>query len=270
MIPSSTDVSIITSLYRSEAYVRPYTRWLRRVAKRLAAASVVHEVIVIANDATPSEREGLRQLRNQLEPVPACRLVVTHVPRETLYRSWNRGIALSTGRRITFWNVDDVRYPEAIIEGLRAIEGGTSLVYFPYWWVRKLRLLSFLPIRRRTLIFPPPFERPEFIRQMHCGPFFIFERGLFEDIGPFDEQFTSAGDFDWCARAARVTDFLFMNAIAGEFTDRETGLSTRRSRIHQTENNVVYLRHGATDKVSNLDEALMKRYRVNHIEHSVF
>ena len=53
------------------------------------------------------------------------------VPREGLYKSWNRGIKLAKGEYITIWNVDDIRYPESFKEQAQVMDKNikTMLVY---------------------------------------------------------------------------------------------------------------------------------------------
>jgi hypothetical protein len=97
---------------------------------------------------------------------------------------------------------------------------------------------------------------------MMVGPFFVFARRLYDRIGPFDEQFRIVGDFEWCVRAAKVTDFHFARSIGGAFIHDGTGLSARGNPRHPAENNIVYLRHGALDKIQPVDPALMRQYRI--------
>src|SRR3990167_3573116 len=77
----------------------------------------------------------------------------------------------------------------------------------------------------------------EFALSMHCGPFFIFSRSLYDKVGPFDEQFRIVGDFDWCIRAVKISDKFMLSAkVAGVFKRTGDTLSGGNLR-HAAENN---------------------------------
>ena len=256
-------ISIVTSLYRSDRYLNAYIKNLMHFSDVLSANGVDFEVIAIAND--PTEKE--KALQNVFNGKKWFKFV--EVKREPLYATWNRGIELAKGDVVGFWNVDDIRRPEAIIDGLDLIAKGAALVYYPFtikWYLHVLGLS--LPVKR-SIISPPAYERHEFMRSMHCGPFFIFRKSLYEDVGPFDEQFKIVGDFDWCIRAAGKTDkFALSKESAGIFRVDGNGLSSGGKPIHVAENNVVYIRHGVTDKLQKVERESMESYRPDSILHN--
>jgi hypothetical protein len=101
---------------------------------------------------------------------------------------------------------------------------------------------------------------------MHCGPFFIFTRELYNKMGPFDEQFKIVADFDWCVRAAKITDKFFLGKeSAGVFRVDGKGLSSGGKPIHQAENNIVYRRHGVEDKIVKGFESFEVGYYVDKL-----
>ena len=80
-------------------------------------------------------------------------------------------------------------------------------------------------------------------------------------VGPFDEQFKIVGDFDWCIRAALISNnFVLSQKIAGVFRVDGKGLSAGGRIAHKVENNIVYLRHGILDKVVSVPHELMAPY----------
>ncbi len=256
-------ISIITSLYRSDRYLDAYVKHLTLFADVLIKQCIDFEVIVIANDPTEKER-GLRETFGNKKW-----FTLVEVKREPLYATWNRGVELASGDVIGFWNVDDLRRPEAIIDGLELIKKGAELVYYPFtikWYVSLLHWA--LPVRFKT-IQPPLYEKREFMQSMHCGPFFIFRKSLYEAIGPFDEQFKIVGDFDWCIRAAKHTDaFSLSKESAGTFRVDGSGLSSGGKPIHVAENNIVYTRYGINDKIEQVDPGLMSTYKADSILHA--
>ena len=228
----------------------------------LSAAKVDFEIIVIANDPTAAELAFAEKLR----PQGWFRFI--GVKREPLYASWNRGVGLAKGEFIGFWNADDGRRAEAVIEGIGLFSAGADLVNFPFTVRRYLNIFNLSVFVWYRYIAPPEYERTEFTRSMHCGPFFMFKKSLYNLVGPFDEQFRIVGDFDWCVRAAKVTDkFVLAKKNAGSFRVDGGGLSSGGKSAHTAENNVVYLRHGVTEKILPVAEELMAKYRPDQILH---
>lgn len=255
-------ISLITSLYKSGLYLDRYLKSAEICADFLMQNSVDFEIVAIANEPSDLEKKLLEKFSSGNNW-----LRVYCVPREPLYASWNRGVNLAKGDVLGFWNVDDIRYPEAIIDAINLVKNGADLVYFPFIIKWYINFLGFSAMVRKRRIYPPVFERKEFTRSMHCGPFFIFTKSLYEKVGPFDEQFRIVGDFDWCIRAAKITDKFALSAkIAGIFRVDGQGLSGGRGNVrHIAENNVVCIRHNVREKIQPVDEKLMKDYDPNKV-----
>ena len=253
-------VSIITSLYQSDQYLPAYEKHLKAFTRHLIALRFEFEIIVIANDPTEREKKFRQAFKNE----PWFRFV--SVAREPLYATWNRGVELAKGRAIGFWNVDDTRYPQAITEAYQLLQAGAELVYFPFKIDRYIKFLGRYFLIHKQLINSaiPEFNtttRKEFQRSMVCGPFFMFSKELYVKVGPFDEQFKIAGDFDWCIRAAKVSDkFVKAKSLAGEFRVDGGGLSAGSNERLVEENNTVYRRHGVADKIAATSGALSAQY----------
>ena len=256
-------ISLITSLYKSGDYLKKYFKGLDRFAGVLLKQNVNFEAIIIANEPTAEEKKILKEKSLNYDW-----LRVVEVKREPLYASWNRGVEMAKNEIVGFWNVDDIRYPGAVIDGISLINRGRELVYFPFVikWHLNFLGLSFV-IRRRT-IYPPNFKSEEFTRSMHCGPFFIFTKSLYKKVGPFDEQFRIVGDFDWCIRAAKISKFELSKEIAGEFSVYRSSLSSGRNPLREAENNIIYKRHNILEKVKKGNDELESAYKINEILHS--
>lgn len=242
-------ITFVTSLYKPEEYLDDYLGCLSSFSRDFSRMASGFEVVIVSNDTSLSTRAKLERFIEANNASSWLRVV--DVPRESLYASWNRGIDLAKNDIIGFWNVDDIRYPEATADAVKLIkENGAELIYFPFIikWYLKFFGCAFLVKRRK--IVPPVFDKREFTRSMHCGPFFVFKKSLYEKVGPFDEQFKIVGDFDWCIRAAKISDkFTRSDKIAGVFGRYYGSNLSGGNQRHVVENNIVYARHGVQDKI---------------------
>ncbi len=260
-------VSIITSLYKSDAYLDAYTKNLRIFSKDLLVRNFDFEVLVIANDPTEQEK----QLEKDFAGSSWFRFVP--VGRETLYATWNRGVNLAKGSVIGFWNVDDVRYAEALLQTRELVARGAEFIYYPFYIKRYIKIFSYSILIYKRLINKqiPEFNqstKPQFLSGMLCGPFFMFTKSFYEKVGPFDEQFKIAGDFDWCIRAAKATNyFTKAKTIAGTFRVDGGGLSAGANERLAVENNTVSLRHNFPEKFKNIGSKLTEQYNPKIIKH---
>ncbi len=227
-------ISFITSLYKSEKYLKKYLSNIEYFSNHLKQKGIDFEFIIISNNPNGNEKNILNKLTNNNKFVK-----LYFIPRESLYASWNRGISLSRGEIIGFWNVDDKRYPKPIFSALKLFSNGTGLIYFPFIYKRYIKILNYPLLVKKITVKPPIFDKKIFTRGMYCGPFFMFTKKLFEQVGPFDKKFKIAGDFDWCVRAAKITNFSLCDEIAGEFRNEGTSLSGSKNKIHQEENKII-------------------------------
>jgi hypothetical protein len=249
-------ISVITSLYRSEAHLPAYRARVLDVAGQVKAAGLALEVVLVANDPTDGERDHLRHLAWSVDGIGT--VIPLEVPRENLYASWNRGIASSSGLCLAIWNVDDARYADALIEGYRLIADGCEIVDFPFTAVREIRWLGLFNMQHQRRL-PPQYDPVNFRRKTRTGPFFMFSRAVYDRVGPFDGHFRIAGDFDWCARpAARAAKFCAGQSLAGTFFLRGTNLSGSGSPFEDVEDNIVLLRQGRWDELVPADPDLLE------------
>jgi GT2 family glycosyltransferase len=225
-------LSIITSLYRSEQHLETYLANATKVSDELLKEKITHEFLIISNDATKIEKELLVSVKNRNQ-----NFKIIFCPKESLYATWNRGVREASYQIICFWNVDDQRFTGAIIEGMQLLNNCLAIAYFPFIYKRYVKIFNFSILIKKIIVRPPKYSQEIFVRGMHCGPFFMTKKNNFATVGPFDETFKIAGDFDWCVRAAKMNvSFKRGSKIAGIFFNDGTTLSGSRSIIQQEEN----------------------------------
>jgi len=255
------DLAYVTSLYRSARFLPRFTEAALRHLALLDQHGVSAEVVVVANEPSFLERRWLVDFEVRVAAAGAGRARVLVGGREPLYASWNRGVHATNSRCVGFWNCDDTRNAQAAIEGIRLIDGGARLAYFPY-----VRLETRWPFRLGwnfsvTHCPVPSYSHDKFQDEMLAGPFFVAARNLFDDIGDFDERFRIAGDFDWCARAAAAGPLTRAEAVGGVYFQDGLGLSEGGDPRVAAEDDVVRLRQGRYDSLVPAPARLMREYR---------
>lgn len=226
-------ISIITSIYKSDRHLKFYLKKVEYFKKN--AKDLLFEIYVISNDPSIYEKEILEEFSKK-----HSFFRVTYVERETLYQSWNRGIEKTQYPIITFWNVDDIRSPNAVKDGINKIKNGSDIIYFPFIYKRYIRIFNIPILIKYKKIIPPEFDYSIFTHGMHCGPFFMFTKKAYEKVGIFNPTFKIAGDFDWCVRAAKSGLVFSKSQVeAGIFSNDGTTLSGSQNNLQCAENSRV-------------------------------
>ncbi|MCU0512455.1 MAG: glycosyltransferase [Anaerolineae bacterium] len=240
------DVTLITSLYRGEAHLPAYGERVRQLLAALAAAGLALEVLVVANAATPAERSRLAAL-----PVR-----VLHTDRETLYASWNRGVAAAGADIFGFWNVDDARDPAALVAACAHLRAGFTLVDAPLRVVQTWR--RFGRTWQRQSVRPVPYDPVAFSRHHGLGPFALLHRDLYAQVGGFDAHFRIAGDLEWGGRAQAWARFTALAQPGGTFYLHGGNLSSTGSPLQAVEDNIIFLRRRQWSQLRPAEPVLMQ------------
>jgi hypothetical protein len=241
-------VALVASTYRSERFL---PAWL----DSLAALTIwpEAELVVIANDPEPAERSLLDAFTAE-----HAQARVEEVPREDLYRSWNRAIAASTAPLLAIANVDDLRTPGGLAAQVEALEADPAarFAYGPFTISRAF------PPEPGPRIPATPYDRETFTRGMHLGPFFVWRRDPEPGLRYFDEQLRVGGDVDLAVRLALRGHGVAVSDDLGAYYDGGAGLSTGGTR-QQIEKAVLELRYGIYDTIdyTYVDEAAEYRIR---------
>ena len=236
-------VAVISSLYRCEAHLPAFTAAVFGFAKRVSESGIPVHYLPIVNDASPREREQIDQLARAINGQYYGRMSPHYVPRETLYASWNRAIALAQADCFAPWNADDIRSAEAFIEGYAALQDGAELVDFPFTRVMLSKRFGLWP-RRQRIHVPCPFDAERFTRRNGLGTFFMARKSLFDRLGPFDANFRVAGDTEWASRNPAQVRFHQGRAHGGDFLVHGDNLSNTGSDQEDIEVNLIFMRRG--------------------------
>jgi hypothetical protein len=239
-----SEITFITSLYRSESHLPSFLQHLVDLRGELGAHGIDASFLLIANDATPDEHELIDPLAND------GILEVEYVARESLYASWHRGIQRANTDLLGFWNVDDIRYAPAIEEALDRFAQGYELVDTP---------LDVYDDDELVETRPAPYN-PQYVSPKHVvSTFFMFTRALYERAGEFDPHFRIVGDLEWCTRdVVRQSRHTSTEATGGAFVMHGENLSQNTSEREWVEINIVLLWRGAYEHLRPVDPKLMR------------
>ena len=226
-------ISVLTSLYNCEDFLQGYFHALAKIE-----GTEQIEVLLLHN--APQEKE-LAIIGEHLPSFDFVRHII--IPeRETLYRTWNRGIQLSEGEYITVWNVDDVRFPGSIIQQAEALDNNpqAAISYGDIWISRQYGVPG--GIKSKNLVFDSSSQK-EFLLEYYVSCFQMWRKSIHQTIGYYDEQFKCIADFDFQIRAALHFPFVKIEDTLGIYLEDQPHKLSYNG-LQPYEHNVLYLRYG--------------------------
>ncbi|MDR0428341.1 MAG: glycosyltransferase family 2 protein [Dysgonamonadaceae bacterium] len=244
--------TVLTSLYNSELFIEDYLK-----ALSLIEGKEMIEVLLLHN--APNEKE--MEIINAYLPSLSFVKHIIIPQREFLYRTWNRGISLSQGEYITVWNVDDVRFPESIVQQIQALDDcPNAAVAYGDIWVSKV-----YGVCEGELTNSPSHNRKkDFFKAYHMSCFQMWRKSIHETIGYYDEQFRCSADFDFQIRAAIHFPFVKVKEVLGVYLDDQP-FKISYNGCQQSENDIINLRYGAYERLNIFRVcSSKKKYRKNH------
>jgi glycosyltransferase involved in cell wall biosynthesis len=232
-----TKVSVLVSLYRCANFLDSFFR------HALTTENIGQvEFILLHND--PVEEETL-VIDRYLHSFPDIVYVIIE-ERESLYRTWNRGILMAKGQYITVWNVDDIRFPDSIAKQANKLDENpdAAIAYGDIYGSVKYGEFG-----ERFYRYPEwKDDQKIFLRSYVMSCFQMWRKTIHESLGYYDEQFRCVGDFDFQIRAAMHFPFVKVSSPLGVYLeDAPHKLSSSVNQV--IENNMIYLRYGVLEKL---------------------
>lgn len=245
----SPKVSVILSLYRAERFLR---RYLENVLEQTLCDRL--ELSIVHNDPTESERAILDGFASRIS------MVRCEVPRESLYASWNRAMAQSSGDYLACWNADDLRVADSLERMVRILDGDSGLG----WTYGDFAISRAFGQMEGRVVPTPEWTRELGTRGAIGGAFFMWRRNLLSSVGWFDEQFASGGDFDYTVRLSLHSKGARTPGLIGYFLHERAGLSTS-GELQPIERTAIQLRYGIYETLDWHYVHLSLRYRIGHL-----
>ena len=209
--------------------------------KALAKIEGKEQIEVLLLHNAPTENE-LAIINNYLPLLDFAKHIIIS-EREGLYKTWNRGIQLAEGEYITVWNVDDVRFPNSVLQQAEALDANpqAAIAYGDIWVSRQYAVAGTFktnsPVYSRST-----YKR--FLSQYHISCFQMWHKSIHQTIGYYDEQFKCVADFDFQIRAAFYFPFVKTKEVLGIYLeDQPHKLSA--NGLQNFETNIIHLRYGA-------------------------
>lgn len=233
-------ISVITSLYRGGAHIE------RFLANMVAQTAFGEDVEVLIVDAASPEGEA-SVIERWARGHPSIRLLRCH---ETIgiYAAWNLAIAEARGDYLTNANVDDLRREDSLALQAAALDRWpeVDVVYQDFYYTMDPSL-SYAQVAafgyRSTL--PDDIDADTLMRMNppHHAP--MWRARLHRELGPFDETFRSAGDYEfWMRCLAAGRRFRKLAEPHAVYYQNPAGVSTRPSTRGHAETRRVLRRHG--------------------------
>ena len=241
---------MLLSLYRGENYLLQY---FENFLKQTWADKC--ELVIIHNDPSSEAVEIIDSYAERINLIYLPRV------REGMYASINAGIKASAAPFITIWNVDDIRTANSL-EILASALDKDSAYGWSYGDFEISNVYGGTPI---AYAITPEWSYSVATSSCIGGPFFMFRRLLLEQVGPFDEQFFSGGDFDFTVRLSLVTKGIKVRGLLGTFLNERKGLSTS-GNLQAIERTVIQRRYGIWKDFDLLHFYASDKYRCNEIK----
>lgn len=228
-----TKVTVLTSLYKCEAYLEQYFHHV----SQLEHTDEI-EILLLHNEPTSSEIDIINQNLNNYPFVKHYTIPVL----ENLYTTWNRGILLASGKYICIWNVDDIRFPLSIYHEARVLEKTpqADLTYGDFYYMYEYGKET------DDLVVNPNYDiAPQaFLNSFHIGCFPMWRKMIHSKIGYFDEQFRLTGDYDFQIRVFFSCKFVKTNHVLGYYLEGNSQKLSSNTSLQKKEQTLLVVRYG--------------------------
>ena len=247
-------VSTITSCYKMKDYLLPF---LNNLPKQVAFDRL--QVVLDHNEPDEEEVSWIEQF-NKKYPGKIKHMIKDKVVPYGM--SVNECIRNADGDYLTIWNIDDTRTFDSIASQAQMLDSDQEVDIVNGSFI----ITNKFDLRWGKLVDHSHHPRPEYLRSMILGPFFMFRKSLVDKCGYFDEQLKSGADFDFAIRSAHHANKIgYSSAILGYYLDEGKGLSTRGDGLQETERTVIELRYNILDKVDHRFVERASKYDITNI-----
>jgi len=245
-------VSAIVSIYKSGKFIE-------HKLKNLLAQTIKDKLEIIIVDSNSPENEQVIVEKYAKDNVN-IRYIRTK-ERETIYEAWNRGIRLASGKYITNSNADDVLRNDALQIMVNELENNPdiALVYADYF-ITNSENATFTNHIKIGHSVKPDYSPDIMLSGCHMGPQPMWRKSIHNEIGYFDEDFISAGDYEFWCRMATKYKMKHIKIYLGLYYHNQNGIVNSNTGLSIKEAERIKYRY--KDKLPEIDKS--KNYPVDY------
>ena len=215
-------VSIITSVYDGDEYIRPF---LEDITRQSIFEDKCELILINAN--SPGNEEEV--IQEYLEKYPD-NIVYKRLEEDPgIYGVWNIGVEISTGEYLTNANLDDRKAINSLEMHAKElyVDDDVDLVYADMLITGKPNeTFENNSSEGRRYNFPPfSLNNLKITNMPHAAP--MWRKSYHDRYGKFDARYRSAGDWEmWLRGASQGSTFRKIDSILGLYYYNPTGIST--------------------------------------------
>ena len=201
-------VSVIISMYNSENFIK------ERLENLVTQTLFENIEIIIINSGSKQNEETI--INDYLQKYKNIKYLKT-LNRETIYKAWNRGIKLSSGKYITNANTDDRLRNDALEILSNALDKNPDkAIVYADQYITDLPNATFKDIDKSKKFNRQDYSRLKQLSGYIVGPQSMWRASLhFKDNIWFNENFEVSGDNDFVCRVAEKYDLMRVPGVLG-------------------------------------------------------
>ncbi|MFA6468673.1 MAG: glycosyltransferase [Bacteroidota bacterium] len=226
-------VSAIVSTYNSERFIRG------RLNDLLCQTLAEQLEIVIINSGSSQGEDDI--IRSEYLPQHPNIVYMRTEERETIYKAWNRGIRLSSGRYITNANTDDRLKKDGLEILANELDSHPSIgLVYADQLISQRENEEFERVSIKEKLIQTNYSRLKLLQGYIGGSQSMWRASIhFIDNIWFDELFEITGDYDFICRVAEHYDMYHLNMILGSYYRSPDKTNKEYQNVRQTINEAM-------------------------------
>lgn len=217
-------ISVIVSVYNSEKFLPQYLKFVNE------QFCENFEIIFVDAKSTDFSVEIIKNFNFRKGISPQILLEKSRV---SIYQAWNIAIKASKGEYIVNWNTDDILFPSALqtYKSYCTKFPDVDLFYGGCFLCREQKISSI-----NNIFVWPEYNHQVLLERCICGPFPLVKKSAIKNVGFFDENYISSGDYDmWLRLSKNNYKFKRIPEIVGSFLDRPDSVSKDKIELARQE-----------------------------------
>lgn len=240
-------VSVIVSAYNSERF---FQGCLENLVSQTLFKKNELEIVIINSNSQQNEHIIAKIFQNKYGADKIIHLKTGE--RETLYKAWNRGIELSSGKYLTYLNTDDRNRNDALEIISKALDNNpfVSLVYDDCF-ITDIPNQAFESALKDKKYYYPKYFAPSALLCFQFGIHPMWRKEIMNETGFFDPDYKAAGDYDFNIRFALKQKAMHIPETLGLYLLHKNSI-TQKDNSMQLENLQIYNKYVNFDIIENL------------------